>query len=687
MDLEEKKLTEGTTPENTSPVAEPQQTPAEPPAPSVTPDMGAPEHSAGGKRLAASSGKKRKALIAATAVMTLFLAGYLALCAVGNSEKSPLPNTHIAGVALTGDTWEEAGERLNAEVEKRLETLSVDFVCEGTVYSVPGSAFSTDLNEVVAQLKDSQQGGFLTRGGRYLSALLGASDRKVKLTLGTMPQEVLQAVEDWGDKDSVTSYVLEEDALVFTKGRTGRTLDIAALLTELEAQAVKAMAGEETETVEVSVTTMAPAEPNLEGIRVEIYAEVAEAAFDPETGEILPSTIGRDLDVNAARAALEKTAEGEKCRVELIVTQPELSTETLTELLFRDVLGECTTYAYGTTSRRTNVRLSSEFANGFILMPGEEFSYATDCGPFTTDRGFKAAPGYLNGKTVDMEGGGVCQTASTIYLAVMRSGLEVVERHAHGYEPAYVPAGLDATVAGTVLDFRFANNTDYPVKIETSMDEKYNLTVKLLGTNLTGTHWEPFTKNRVITQYAKTIYEPREDIPQGTLQKDSSRTAYNGVSVDTYTREVDAEGNVLQEVYLYRSRYKVRDAVVWYNPLDAELWGIDLETGEMIGEPQDPDVTTEPGTETTEPGTETTEPGTETTPDPNTTTEPTTSPDPGEVPVIPEIPVMPPETTEPGTETTPAPEDTAEPITSPEPGEETSEPTPPPAETADQPVG
>ena len=170
------------------------------------------------------------------------------------------------------------------------------------------------------------------------------------------------------------------------------------------------------------------------------------------------------------------------------------------------------------------MRLSAEFANERILMPGDVFSYANDCGPFTTDRGFMAAAGYLGGKTVDMEGGGVCQTASTIYLAVLRSGLEVVERHPHGYEPAYVPGGLDATVAGTVLDFRFSNDTEYPVKIVTELDKKYNLTVTILGTNLTGTHWEPYSTNRVITQYAETVYEPNEAIPQGTTEKDKERT-------------------------------------------------------------------------------------------------------------------------------------------------------------------
>ncbi len=285
-----------------------------------------------------------------------------------------------------------------------------------------------------------------------------------------------------------------------------------------------------------------------------------------------------------------------------------------------------------------------------------------------------AAPGYLNGKTVDMEGGGVCQTASTLYVAVLRAGLEVTERHPHGYEPAYVPAGLDATVAGTVLDFRFKNNTEYPIRVEAGMDEKYNLTIKIMGTNLDGSYWKPYSTNRVVTKYAETVYEPKEDVPQGTLVKDPERTAYNAISVDSYNRQYDAEGNLLQEVYLYRTKYKGRDAVMWYNPADAALWGIDPETGKQVFEPIDPNATPSPGV-SPEPGA-TPEPGTDVTPPP---TEPTAPVETGTG----DAPLLPPTTPAPGpdpvpepTPELPAPDPTVEPTMGelPSVGEETQAP-------------
>ncbi len=648
-----------------------------------TPDIqgqepAAPERkeSAGGKRLVPKNKSKKKAATAGIASAALLAVLYLGLCVFAQMANGALPNTRAGGVDLSGVTWSQAEQKLEEGVQTRISDMAVQFVCEGQVYTVPGEVFTAHTAETVERLREKQSGSFLLGGGQVIAALLGGGGEKVPVTLGTVPEAVLNAMEDWCDSDAQTTYALTDTEIVFTKGRTGRSLDVAALLTALEAEADRMLNGPggSGEPVETQVTTMPPAEPNLEAIREEIFAQVSEAYYDFEAGEIVPSVTGRDLDVEGARRSLAGSEEGAVCRIPLLLTYPEVSTEALTELLFRDVLGENTTYAYGNKSRRTNVRLSAEFANGIVLMPGDEFSYANDCGPFTTDRGFMAAPGYLNGKTVDMEGGGVCQTASTLYVAVLRAGLEVTERHPHGYEPAYVPAGLDATVAGTVLDFRFKNNTEYPIRVEAGMDEKYNLTIKIMGTNLDGSYWKPYSTNRVVTKYAETVYEPKEDVPQGTLVKDPERTAYNAISVDSYNRQYDAEGNLLQEVYLYRTKYKGRDAVMWYNPADAALWGIDPETGKQVFEPIDPNATPSPGV-SPEPGA-TPEPGTDVTPPP---TEPTAPVETGTG----DAPLLPPTTPAPGpdpvpepTPELPAPDPTVEPTMGelPSVGEETQAP-------------
>ena len=86
-------------------------------------------------------------------------------------------------------------------------------------------------------------------------------------------------------------------------------------------------------------------------------------------------------------------------------------------------------------------------------------------GQRTADRGFKSAGAYSNGQLVDEVGGGVCQPSSTLYMAVLRADLEVTERHNHSFTVSYTPLGQDATVSWGGPDFRFKNNTQYPIKI------------------------------------------------------------------------------------------------------------------------------------------------------------------------------------------------------------------------------
>ena len=84
------------------------------------------------------------------------------------------------------------------------------------------------------------------------------------------------------------------------------------------------------------------------------------------------------------------------------------------------------------------------------------------------------------------------------------------------------------------------------------MDEKYNLTIKIMGTNLDGSYWKPYSTNRVVTKYAETVYEPKEDVPQGTLVKDPERTAYNAIRWTPTTGSMTPKG-----IFCRRSTFTV----------------------------------------------------------------------------------------------------------------------------------
>ena len=218
------------------------------------------------------------------------------------------------------------------------------------------------------------------------------------------------------------------------------------------------------------------------------------------------------------------------------------------------------------------------------MFPDEEFSFNQHCSPYSMANGYGKATAYVNGLSVDTVAGGICQASSTLYWASLKANLATLERNAHRYEPSYIKGGLDATVYGNYgsdgsLDFRFKNTTAHPIKVEEYVDSKNYIHAVIRGTDETGIHGEPYSTNRVVTQAYKTIYQANSSIPQGTTKRDKERTGYTGANIDTYQKLVDRDGNTVSETKLYTSKYHVRDEVIYFNPADLQLWGIDPVTG------------------------------------------------------------------------------------------------------------
>lgn len=619
----------------------------------------------GGKRLAVepnNNGKKRTAILIAAIAVALLVGGYTALCAYAGGNGGRLaPNARIGGVEVGGLSAPEAVSVLDTALGQRLSALEVPFACGEGLYNLPGADFSYDAQALVDSLSPASV-PFPARGFKFLAGMLDRNGSPVTLTLDHTPAEVDRAAREQGDADSQTTWDFRDTAIVFTKGRTGRTVDIAELLGKLTERADHLLNNDEPADyapVEAPIIIAPSADPDFEAIRREVYAEVSEAYLDRETMEIVPSVTGKDLDAAAAKAALDRAEEGQTFRVELTLTEPAVSTEALTESLFRDVLGEATTRVTGTSIRKGNVGVAAAFVNSTVLFPGEEFSFNQKCSPYTVENGYGKATAYVNGLSKDTVAGGICQVSSTLYWAVLKANLEVLDRRAHGYEPSYVKGGLDATVFGNYgekgsTDFRFKNNSDHPLRITAELDSKNYLTVTITGTDSSGIHGEPYSANRVVTKAYQTIYQADATVPQGTTRKDPERTGYNGVSIDTYQKLVDRDGNVISETKLYTTKYSCRDEIIFFHPDDLALWNIDPFTG-IRTEPTAAPGETVPGGEEGVPPQEGETPA----PPPETGT----APSPG-----PEEPILPGESQEPLLpQLTPPPEpETPDPVPSPD---------------------
>jgi vancomycin resistance protein YoaR len=131
-------------------------------------------------------------------------------------------------------------------------------------------------------------------------------------------------------------------------------------------------------------------------------------------------------------------------------------------------LASFSTEVTGSESRKSNVYHSAAQFNGMVVNPGEVVSFNLTTGERTAANGYKKAPVIAADKSLqDDLGGGVCQTSTAVYNAVVRAGLRIEERWHHSFPSTYAPKGHDATVNWPNVDFKFSNDKDTPVYIHT----------------------------------------------------------------------------------------------------------------------------------------------------------------------------------------------------------------------------
>lgn len=203
----------------------------------------------------------------------------------------------------------------------------------------------------------------------------------------------------------------------------------------------------------------------------QLNREAKDGSLTRENGyfEVVPGETGLTVNVDQSVRAIQKYMEsewtGESGSIELVAdtVEPRGTQEELSKV--QDVLGTATTYYGSTAARNQNVEVGAEKLNGHVIYPGESFSVTQAVIPFNEENGYEPAPSYESGKVVDTYGGGICQVSTTLYNALLKSELEILERHNHTMIVTYVDPSKDAAIAEGLMDLQFANNTDAPIYI------------------------------------------------------------------------------------------------------------------------------------------------------------------------------------------------------------------------------
>lgn len=127
--------------------------------------------------------------------------------------------------------------------------------------------------------------------------------------------------------------------------------------------------------------------------------------------------------------------------------------------------GYATSLSGRTVGQRHNAQLAAQALHGRSIPPGAVFSFNQVLRGWSADQGYVKAPVSYDGELLRAHGGGVCQTSTTLYNAVLLAGLPLVERHPHQICPQYVTPGRDAAVAYPGVDLRFSNSFPWPLRL------------------------------------------------------------------------------------------------------------------------------------------------------------------------------------------------------------------------------
>ncbi|MGM9522464.1 MAG: VanW family protein [Oscillospiraceae bacterium] len=563
-----------------------------------------------GKRVKKSKKNNKAAVIIASAAALVIVAAFLLLGVYVSGRKTVFPNITVSGIDVGGLSYDRAHSTLlNSGIGMSngvtaSVTLTDDVVL--TVTSEDAGIASSVTGAADAAYAYGREGNFVTNVFTFISCVFSEHDIMSETVFDednvrTMVQEAAESVNRGAIEPG---YEVGDTEIIVTKGASGYEVDQDGVFQYIKTTLLSGVSGETDEFSEVKTSGENGGGIDFTAIYDEIYVEPKNAEYDQETQGATEAVTGVSFDLGAAERAYEAAAPGDTISIELIITEPEITSEQLEGYLFRDLLTSKMTTMYTSSSNRiNNITLAAAAINGTVLNPGEEFSFNGIVGERTEAKGYKPAGAYVGGESVDQIGGGICQVSSTIYYCVLKANLEVVSRSNHMYSVAYLPLGFDATVNWGTIDFKFKNNQDYPIKVVAYVQNK-ELYVELWGTKLDDSYVE-LQYNLIETLDFDTIEKEDETLAPGETKVKTA--GHSGYIVEAYQLLYDGDGNLISKTFLSRDTYRKQDRVI------------------LVGPAEEPDPgTTEPDPGTTEPVEPDPEP---TEPDPGTT-EPT-DPDPG----------------------------------------------------------
>lgn len=278
--------------------------------------------------------------------------------------------------------------------------------------------------------------------------------------------------------------------------------------------------------------------------------------------EVLPIELKEKI-TDCLNSIIIAKSECNEIQIPVVYTDPAITNNQVNNLGINERIGVGNSLFKGSISSRVhNIGLAASKINGTLLAPNEEFSFNKTLGDVSALTGYKQAYIIKDGKTVLGDGGGVCQVSTTLFRALLNSGLPITERAAHSYRVYYYEQesspGIDATVYDPSPDLKFVNNTSAHILLQTSFEPKsYRLSIEIYGTSdgRISHITKPVMSN--VTPPAEDLYVDDPSLPVGTI-KQTEHKSWGAKVVFDYRVEKNGE-IIFQKQFV--SNYKPWQAV------------------------------------------------------------------------------------------------------------------------------
>ena len=505
-------------------------------------------------------GENKTLLATIIFIIILVIMIFSVIFAILNINNNNILNgVKIEGIDVSGLSREEAKAKIetvyNAKKEEDIILKYNDF--ETTIsQDILETNYDLDkaVNEAISLGKD---GNIITNNYNILFALLGKKNIKVDMSINE--ERIKDEIENIQTNIPGTiiepDYYVENDKLIITPGQEGIKISVDNLINRIK-NTLKTSSSNQ-QYIEIPMDNVWPDKIDIEKIHDEIYKEVQDAYLTENPITIHPEVEGVNFDIEEAKKILEN--DSEQYEIPLKITKPNVTMEQIGAEAFPNKISFYSTrYDGGDVNRSTNLELACEKINDVIVLPGETFSYNKTLGERSKAAGYKTAKVYENGEVVDGIGGGICQISSTLYNAVLKANLEIVERRNHQFITSYVEEGRDATVAYGVTDFKFKNSRKYAIKIKASASNGV-ATIEILGIKEEVEYQISFDTKTISTIPYTVKYIDDNTLKTGT--EVVKQKGANGIVTETYLIK-SLNGQVVSNTLLSKDTYSAMQRIV-----------------------------------------------------------------------------------------------------------------------------